>query len=358
MNNSRIDKVIEVMKRENLSQMLVTSTPALFYLTGKMIHAGERMLALYINVNGDKKFVVNKLFPVEDCGDIELVWYDDIEDGVEVLSKFTDKSEILGIDKDWRAHFLIRLMDLKGASGFVNSSPIIDKLRMVKDDIEKELMIEASKVNDEVMSEIVNCINDDTTEKDICRVITEKYAQKGTQGNSFPSIVAYGANAADPHCSSGDNKVKAGDCIVIDMGCRKDNYCSDMTRTYFYKEVSDRHADIYNIVLEANKRAIATVKAGARFCDVDNAARDYITEKGYGEYFTHRTGHCIGIEVHDFGNVSSVNEDILEEGMIFSVEPGIYIKDDIGVRIEDLVMVTKDGCKRLNEYNKELTIIK
>lgn len=358
MNSSRIDKVIEAMKKENLSQMLVTSTPALFYLTGKMIHAGERMLALYINVNGDKKFVVNKLFPVENCGDIELVWYDDIEDGVEVLSQFTDKSQVLGIDKDWKAHFLIRLMELNGASGFVNSSPIIDKLRMVKDDAERELMIEASKINDQVMSEILNCINDDTTEKDICRVITEKYIQKGTQGNSFPSIVAYGANAADPHCSSGDNNVKAGDCIVIDMGCRKNNYCSDMTRTYFYKEVSDRHAEIYNIVLEANKRAIATVKPGVKFCEVDNAARDYITEKGYGEYFTHRTGHCIGIEVHDFGNVSAVNEDVLEEGMIFSIEPGIYIKDDIGVRIEDLVMVTKDGCKRLNEYNKELTIIK
>lgn len=358
MNNSRIDKVIEVMKKESMSQMVVTSAPALFYLTGKMIHAGERMLALYINANGEKKFVVNKLFPVDDCADIDLVWYDDIEDGVEVLSKFTDKSQVLGVDKDWRAHFLIRLMDLNGASGFINASPIIDNLRMIKDDIEKNLMIEASEINDEVMSEIISCINDNTTEKEVCGVITEKYLAKGTQGNSFPSIVAYGANAADPHCSSGSSKPKSGDCIVIDMGCRKNNYCSDMTRTYFYKEVSDRHEQIYNIVLEANKRAIKAVKPGARFCDVDNAARDYIAEKGYGEYFTHRTGHCIGIEVHDFGNVSSVNEAILEEGMIFSVEPGIYIKDDIGVRIEDLVMVTKDGCKRLNEYNKELTIIK
>ena len=358
MNNSRIDKVIEVMKKQNLSQIVVTSAPSLFYLTGKMIHAGERMLALYININGDKKFVVNKLFPVEECGDIELIWYDDIQDGVEVLSKLTDKSKEIGIDKDWKAHFLIRLMELKGASGFINGSPIIDNLRMTKDEKEKELMITASKINDEVMSEIVSCINDNSTEKEICAIITEKYLSMGTSGNSFPSIVAYGANAADPHCSSGDSKPKAGDCIVIDMGCRKDNYCSDMTRTYFYKEVSDRHADIYNIVLEANKRAIKTVKAGVRFCDVDNAARNYITEKGYGEYFTHRTGHCIGIEVHDFGNVSSVNEEVLKEGMIFSIEPGIYIKNDIGVRIEDLVMVTKDGCKRLNEYNKELTVIK
>lgn len=358
MENLRINKTIESMKKENLSQMIVTSTPAIFYLTGKKINAGERMVALYINTNGDKKFVVNKLFPLEAIEGIEYVWYDDIEDGVEVLSRFTDKNSILGIDKDWKAHFLIRLMELNGASSFVNSSPIIDKLRMVKDATEKDLMIEASKINDKVMGEIVGYINSERTEKEICSIISEKYKEKGTQGNSFPSIVAFGANAADPHCESGDNKVNVGDCIVIDMGCKNKDYCSDMTRTYFYKEVSDRHAEIYNIVLEANKRAIELVKPGVRFCDVDNAARNYITEKGYGEYFTHRTGHCIGIEVHDFGNVSAVNTDVLEEGMTFSIEPGIYIKDDIGVRIEDLVMVTKDGCKRLNVYPKELTIIK
>lgn len=358
MYNERIKKVIEEMKKENLSQIIVTSAPSLFYLTGKMIHAGERMIALYINTSGEKKFIVNKLFPVEECKDIDIIWYDDIEDSVEILSNFTDKTKVIGIDKDWKAHFLIRLMELKGANGFVNSSPIIDNLRMIKDSNEIELMIDASKINDEIMSKVAENIDIDKTEKEICSFITEKFLEAGTAGNSFPSIVAYGANAADPHCESGDNTLKEGDCIVVDMGCRKNNYCSDMTRTFFYKKVSERHAQIYNIVLEANKRAINAVKAGVRFCDVDNAARNYIKEKGYGEYFTHRTGHCIGIEVHDFGNVSSVNEQVLEAGMVFSIEPGIYLKDDIGVRIEDLVMVTKDGCKILNNYSKELTIIK
>lgn len=357
MNQERLAKVIKAMEEQNLSQMLISSAPSLFYLTGKWISAGERMVALYINKNGDAKFIINKLFPCEETEGLDLVWYDDTQDAVEILSKYTDKNEALGIDKDWKAHFLIRLMELNGAKSFVNGSPIIDNLRMVKDEIEKDLMIKASKINDEVMGEIKDCISSDKTEKEICAILGEKYAQKGTQGFSFPPIVAYGANAADPHCVSGDNKLKAGDCIVIDMGCRHNNYCSDMTRTFFYKEVSEKHREVYETVLEANKRAIMTVKPGVRFCDVDKAARNYITEKGYGEYFTHRTGHCIGIEVHDFGNVSSVNEDILKPGMIFSIEPGIYIKDDIGVRIEDLVMVTEDGCQRLNVYPKELTII-
>lgn len=358
MNNERINKVLESMKRRGVEQILVSSTSSLFYLTGQEIHPGERMVCLYLNTNGKHKFIINKLFVVEESKDIEYIWYDDIDNSTEVLSRVIDSSKALGVDKDWKAHFLIGLMDNNAAKSYFNASPIIDELRMEKDDLEKDLMRKASKINDEVMEEIKELISEEKTEKEIASIIAEKYEEKGTEGCSFPPIVAYGGNAADPHCMPGNNKLKAGDCIVIDTGCRNKNYCSDMTRTFFYKEVSEKHREIYEIVLEANKRAIRTVKPGIKFSDVDKAARDYITSKGYGEYFTHRTGHCIGIEVHDFGNVSSVNHDILKPGMIFSIEPGIYLKDDIGVRIEDLVMVTEDGCEILNKYNKELTIIK
>jgi len=111
------------------------------------------------------------------------------------------------------------------------------------------------------------------------------------------------------------------------------------------------------LVLEANLRGIAAAKPGNRFCDVDNACRDYITEKGYGQYFTHRTGHNIGIEDHEFGDVSSVNEEVIKPGMVFSVEPGIYIPGEVGVRIEDLVLITKDGCEVLNRFTKDLLVV-
>ena len=130
-----------------------------------------------------------------------------------------------------------------------------------------------------------------------------------------------------------------------------------MTRTVFYKSASDKAKEVYNIVREANEKAISIVKPGVRFCDIDAAARNYIEEKGYGKYFTHRTGHSIGIEVHDFGDVSSVNTDKVAPGMIFSIEPGIYLPGEFGVRIEDLVLVTEDGCEVLNKFSKDLTII-
>ena len=146
--------------------------------------------------------------------------------------------------------------------------------------------------------------------------------------------------------------------MVLDIGGLKDDYCSDMTRTVFLGTVSDRQRQIYEVVLEANLRGIAAAKPGNRMCDVDNAVRSFIEEKGFGPYFTHRTGHSIGLEVHETGDVSAVNETLIRPGQCFSVEPGIYIPEEgIGVRIEDLVLITEDGCEVLNRYPKELMVV-
>ena len=138
----------------------------------------------------------------------------------------------------------------------------------------------------------------------------------------------------------------------------KDHYASDMTRTVFLGTVSERQREIYEIVLEANLRGIAAAKPGNRMCDVDRACREYIEEKGYGKYFTHRTGHSIGLEDHEAGDVSSVNETVIQPGQCFSVEPGIYLPEEhIGVRIEDLVLITETGCEVLNSFPKDLMVI-
>ena len=170
--------------------------------------------------------------------------------------------------------------------------------------------------------------------------------------------MCFGANAAVGHYRCGDVELKRGDCILMDVGCKKDNYCADMTRTFFCGETENEEAErIYNLVLKANRAAEAMIKPGVRFCDIDKAARSVIEEAGYGEAFTHRLGHFIGLEVHDFGDVSSVNQDTAQVGNIFSIEPGIYIEAKYGVRIEDLVLVTEDGHEILNSYSKKLEIV-
>ncbi len=353
----RLEKVLKAMEKERLAQLLISDPSSIFYLTGKWIHPGERMLVLYLNANGNHKLFINELFPVyEDLG-VEKVWFTDIQDSVEVLANYVEKEKVIGIDKNWPSRFLIRLMELKGGSAFINGSKIIDKIRMRKDEKEQDLMREASKLNDKGIEKLMALISNKYDEKKMGQMLLDIYEELGADGFSFDPIVAYGANAADPHHSPDGSTLKEGDSIIMDIGCVKNSYCSDMTRTVFYKTASEKAKEIYNIVLEANKKAIAAVKPGVRFCDIDAAARNHIEAAGYGKYFTHRTGHAIGIDVHDFGDVSSANTDVVEPGMCFSIEPGIYLTGEVGVRIEDLVLVTEDGCEVLNQYDKELKII-
>ncbi|MBW6411134.1 M24 family metallopeptidase [Clostridium weizhouense] len=358
MKNSRVLKVIEEMELQGLSQIIVTSPASIYYLTGKWIEAGERMVALYLTSSGNHKLIVNKLFPVENNLGIDIVWYTDSDDSVEILSKILENNKILGIDKDWSAKFLIRLMELNVVKGFVNSSPIIDSLRMIKDAEEIDLMRKSSQINDRVMLKLQSELKEGMTEKYAQRLLAEIYEQEGASDFSFTPIIAFDTNGADPHSNCGDTKLKKGDTVVLDIGGLYNHYCSDMTRTVFFGEEPNNHKkEIYEIVKQANLNGIKKVKDGVKFSEIDSAARSYIESKGYGEFFTHRTGHSIGLETHDKGDVSSINHDEVKAGMIFSIEPGIYLKDDIGVRIEDLVLVTKDGAEILNAVTKDLIVI-
>lgn len=358
MDNNKLQRVLDKMGENGIPQMIISDPVAIFYLTGHWIFPGERLLALYLNVNGNHQMVINKLFPQEGDLGVPLTYYDDIEDGVEILSRFVEKDKVMGVDKIWPARFLLRLQELGGGSKFVNGSTIVDKIRQIKDAEEIALLKESSRINDEVMKELVPWVSKGLTEVELGEKTKEIYKKHGIDTVSFEPITAYAKGAADPHHVTDQSKGKKGDCVILDIGGFYKNYASDMTRTVFIGEVSERQREIYNIVLEANLRGIAAAKPGNKMKDVDLAARNYIEEKGYGQYFTHRTGHSCGLEDHEVGDVSSVNEEIIEVGQCFSVEPGIYLPDEgLGVRIEDLVIITEDGCDVLNSYTKELIVV-
>ncbi len=337
--------------------MLISDPASIFYLTGKMISPGERFLGLLIKDSGDNKAFINSLFTVPEELGAEKVWFSDEQDPCELAAEHINKNQILGVDKNLPARFLLRLMELECASGYKNTSACVDYVRSCKDEEEIVLMREASRVNDEAMAELKTRVCDGITERELASQLKEIYASMGAYEYSFDPLVGFGECAAIGHYEPGNSVLKEGDCILIDMGCIKDGYCSDMTRTFFYKSVSGEHRKVYETVLKAQKAAEEMIKPGVRFCDIDKTARDIIAKAGYGDKFTHRLGHSIGIECHEYGDVSSVNENIVQEGMIFSIEPGIYIEGNMGVRIEDLVLVTKDGIEILNHYDKELQII-
>ncbi len=357
MYEERTAKVLKNMEEKGLEQMLVSDPPSIYYLTGKWILPNERLLALYLNKNGNHKLFVNKLFTVDGDIGIEKVWFSDTDPGCEIIAGYTNHDKLLGIDKKMAARFLLELMELGAGSGFKNASECVDKARRVKDEDEKEKMILASKLNDEAMERFKGLSREGVTEQQVAAEMNAIYKELGTEGPSFGPLVSFGANAAIGHHKPDHTVLKPGDCVLFDVGCKKNSYCSDMTRTFFYKSVSEKGREVYEIVKKANLAAQAAMKPGMRFCDIDKVARDIITEAGYGPNFTHRLGHCIGIEVHDAGDVSSINTDVVEEGMIFSCEPGIYLPGELGVRIEDLMLMTKDGAVSLNHVSKELEVI-
>lgn len=358
MDNGKLTRILDKMREQGMYQMIITDPTAVFYLTGAWILPGERMLAIYINTDGESEMFVNKMFPqTKDLG-VHITYFDDIDDSVEIMSRVIAKDKVIGIDKTWPSHFLLRLIELGAGSKFVNGSVIVDKVRQIKDENEHKLMKESALKIDRVMDKLIPYVAKGLSERELNEKALELMKEEGFSGPSFDPITAYAKGGADPHHITDDSLGKHGDSVVLDIGGMWQNYASDITRTVFIGEVSDRQKEIYNIVLEANKRGIAAAKPGNKMSDVDKAARDYITEMGYGEYFTHRTGHSIGLEDHEVGDVSLANDEIIMPGQCFSVEPGIYLYDEgIGVRIEDILYITEDGCEILNEYPKDEIIV-
>ncbi|WP_249030511.1 M24 family metallopeptidase [Tannockella kyphosi] len=354
---NRVEKVTRIMNSEGVDACLISDMYAIDYLLGYKNHPGERLYVLLIKKDGSLTLFLNKMFFVDQPIDASLVWYSDNEDKTALLASYLEDVLVLGVDKSWPARFLLPLQKQCSKIEFVDGSIFIDCVRMVKDIDEQVVMQEASKINDQAMHHAISLCAKDYNEKQVSSELLSFYTEKGASEFSFSPIVAFGKNAANPHHVTDESLPQVGDSIILDIGCVFMDYCSDMTRTVFYKEVSEEARVVYETVKQANLAAIAMIKPGVKLCDIDKAARDVIEEAGYGKYFTHRLGHFIGRECHEFGDVASTFDIEVVPGMIFSIEPGIYLQDNLGVRIEDLVMVTPDGCIVLNEYPKDLLII-
>jgi len=239
-------------------------------------------------------------------------------------------------------------------SGLVETENVVEDLMMQKDKNEIKLIRNAVKITDEVFNEILAMIKPGVSEREIAAEITYLHMKKGAEKNSFESIVASGPRSALPHGIASDRKIGKNEFVTIDMGCFFKGYPSDMTRTVVVGKATNKQRDIYNVVLEAQKKAIKAAKPGAKCSDVDAVARNFITTAGYGDYFTHGLGHGLSFEVHARPTVSRISKTILKPGMVITIEPGIYIEGFGGVRIEDDIVITEKGCEILNRSPKNL----
>ncbi len=239
-------------------------------------------------------------------------------------------------------------------------TPMCEKIaafREKKESWELERMRKAQKITDKAFSEVITRIRPGMTELQLQAELIYCLYKNGGQGLSFDPIVVSGPNTSLPHGVAGDRVIQEGDFITMDFGVLYEGYCSDMTRTVAVGSATEEMKKVYNTVLEAQKAGIAATKAGVTGREIDGAARNVITEAGYGEYFGHSYGHSLGLEVHEAPNCAPGSHQVMEESMVCSAEPGIYLPGKFGVRIEDVVIFTADGCEDITASPKNLIIL-
>ena len=354
-------KLKNVMENKKVDGVLITNKYNLRYFTG---FTGTTGIALATAKNRyfftDFRYVQQANTQVVPNG-FEVVKVErNALDGVSEYIK-KDKIKKLGIeDKDVTIEYLNSLKKRIENVEFINLEDELIKLRMVKSEEEIEKIKSAIRISDIAFTEIQSKIKEGIKENEVAAELEYVMRKNGASDKSFETIVASGYRSAMPHGVASEKKIGKNEFVKMDFGCYNNGYVSDMTRTVFYgDEPTAKHKEIYYTVLEAQKLAISKVKAGMKASDLDKIARDYITEKGYGENFGHGLGHGIGLEIHEAPTVSTKGDIILEENMLITIEPGIYIEGFGGVRIEDDVVVKKDGCEVLNKsFKDELIVIK
>jgi Xaa-Pro aminopeptidase len=352
----RMNRAARVTGEAGLGALLVTPGSDLFYLTGHAPPPLERLTVLVIAPGRGSVLLVPLLerlaaleSPVADR--IEVLGWADSEDPYAVAAGLLPPGRLAITDQTWASHVL-GLQEASAGRTFVAAGRAMPPLRAVKDEEELAALAKAAWAADASFADIVLVPFAGRREAEVAADVAEALRRHGHQTADF-TIVGSGPNGASPHHEAGERVIAEGDVVVLDFGGHLGGYCSDITRTVIVGEPSTEFDRVHDVVRRAQQAAFESVRPGVRAEEVDRTARDVIDDAGYGQWFIHRTGHGIGLEVHEPPYIVSGNRTELEAGMTFSIEPGIYLPDRFGVRIEDIVTVTADGARRLNDAPRE-----
>jgi len=350
------------LREIDVEGMVLFPSNNLLYTAGFAESPSERHLLLFVPVEGDPIFLVPELYG-EQIREESWVpdvrtWGDDEEPNPyieRIAAELNLADGDLLVDDSMWAVFTQDLRAVLPEATFGLASDVLGDLRCRKDDTELQDMSEAAAVTDETVRDLCDLGEDvvGMTEAELASEIEALLESNGGTGVSFETITGSGPNGAKPHHSHGDRTIEQGDPVVLDFGTRVDHYPADQTRTLvFGGDPNEEYREIHEVVREAQQAGVEAVEPGVTAGEVDAAAREVIKDAGYGEQFIHRTGHGVGLDVHEEPFIVAGSGRLLEPGMVFSVEPGIYLPGEFGVRIEDLLVVTEDGCERLNDTDR------
>lgn len=354
----RLTKVQSLMTAKQVDYLLLTASPNTFYLTGISTIYDERMQLYMVPASGGMIFILPAMIRdfIEGLnqGEWETHYWVDGQRPAELLADYCRNPRRVAVDDMLRTQHFLQIMPFLRGAELIAADEIMKECRIFKGEGEIALLKQAGQLVDEVMEEIQPFLREGVYEQEIAVKIEFMCKNKGAEATSFNPIIAFGPNGANPHPGYTKEPLAKGQFITMDFGARLGNYCSDTTRTMCLGKATDEMKRIYEAVLAANRAGFAAARLGAACQDVDKAARDVITAAGYGPNFLHRTGHGIGIELHEEPYMVAGNQRPLEAGMTFSVEPGIYLAGRLGVRIEDIVVATPEGPLSMNDYPREL----
>jgi Xaa-Pro aminopeptidase len=359
----RLRRAAVAAESAQLDALLITPGADLQYLAGLPadLSSFERLTCLVLRVSGDPVFVVPRLerpgyagLGLDSLG-VEVADWADGEDPYELVkSLLPDGARSVAVADTMPAVHAHRLGDAMPGARQRLAGPVLRELRMRKDAAEVDALRKAGQAIDRVHARMAELAKPGRTEAEVGAAVAAAIVEEGHRQSAF-TIIGSGPNSASPHHEMSQRVLGPGDVVVVDIGgVVAEGYYSDSTRTYCIGEPAGEVADVYAVLREAQRAAVAAVRPGVTAQSVDATARTIIADAGFGEFFTHRTGHGIGLEVHEEPYIVAGNEQALEPGMAFSVEPGIYLPGRWGARIEDIVVVTANGCEPLNRRPHEL----
>ncbi len=321
--------------------------------------ADERLCVLIISID-DVSMIVPDLNAEETAAHttVKVIPWKDSEGPQKAVQQIQDKYRlpgVLAVDPAMRADSLLQLLKGLKPEKVITVEELISPLRLVKTDQEIELLQQAAGQADKAMQEAIDACNSGVTEKEVAWAAESAFVQNGAEEVSF-TLVASGPNSAYPHHRSTDREIRKGDPVIIDIGASFQGYKSDITRMVHQGMPDHKVLQVYDAVKHANRKAFSFVQPGVAAEDIDRVARNHLEEAGYGEAFIHRTGHGIGLDVHEPPWIMAGNKTVLQAGMVFSVEPGVYLPGKFGVRVEDIVVVTDDGVRNLTGFDHSLVV--
>ncbi len=351
------------MDRLSLDAVMLTFEPNMYYLSGYSAISLERLVALLLfREQETAHLIVPKLEKdraEENCRlkKVEILAYSDVEDPINVMRGLFSKYRVenLGLDGSTPYRFVHPII----SAGLVSSLSLVDdmmySLRIVKDVEEVRCLERAAEINNKLMLESIIHVESGLSEKQLAAFVRMRALELGADEVAF-TLIQSGSNSALPHQEPTERRIGNGEIVLLDIGIKFMGYYSDITRTITCGKPSQQQQQIFDIVYRAQSAAIAIAKEGSKAGDLDKEARQTISEAGYGEYFIHRTGHGLGLEVHEPPYIKGDNNQELRKGMAFTVEPGIYLPGRFGVRLEDNLIITEDGHTNLTKLPKFLSI--